>query len=209
MPKIKFLGHMLSAKGVEIDPEKVEAIGKLREPENKTELQRLLGMVTYLAKFIPNLSQITQPMRELLVQEAEWVWTPHQKKAFDEIKQALSSPSVLRFYNVNKNVTLQADASSYALGAAILQESQPVAYASRSLTKAERNYPQIEKKALAIRFACTKYHEYIYGKRLTVETDHKPLESIFKKSIASAPPRLQRILLDIAPYAPKIVYKKG
>lgn len=207
--KIKFLGHMLGPKGVEIDPEKVEAIGKLREPENRPELQRLLGMVTYLAKFIPNLSQITQPLRALLVKEAEWVWTPHQKKAFEDIKRVLSSTPVLRYYNVNDDVTLQADASSYALGAAILQESQPVAYASRSLTKAERNYPQIEKEALAIRFACKKYHAYIYGKRLTVETDHKPLESIFKKPITSAPPRLQRILLDIAPYAPKIIYKKG
>lgn len=148
-------------------------------------------------------------MRDLLVKNAEWMWTPHQQEAFELIKTILSEPPVLRFYDVNDDVTIQADSSSYALGAAILQKSQPISYASRSLTKAERNYPQIEKEALAIRFTCTKYHEYIYGKRLTIETDHKPLESIFKKPIASAPPRLQRILLDIAPYAPKIVYKKG
>lgn len=207
--KIKFLGHMLSARGVEVDPEKVEAISKLREPDNKTELQRILGMVTYLAKFIPNLSQITQPMRKLLEKDAEWIWTPHQSKSFRDIKDALSTPPVLRFYDVNMDVKLQADASSYALGAAILQENQPVAYSSRSLTKAELNYPQIEKEALAIRFACLKFHEYIYGKKLTVETDHKPLESIFKKPISSAPPRLQRILLDIAPYSPNVVYIKG
>lgn len=207
--KIKFLGHMLSAKGVEIDPEKADTINKLRAPENKTELQRILGMVTYLAKFIPNLSEITHPLRKLLEKESEWVWTNHQSKAFDKIKNALSSPPVLRFYDVNKDVTLQADASSYALGAAIMQDGQPVAYASRSLSKAELNYPQIEKEALAIRFACQRYHEYIYGKQLTVETDHKPLESIFKKPIANAPPRLQRILLDITPYSPTVVYKKG
>lgn len=207
--KIKFLGHLLSAQGVEIDNEKVEAIGRLRQPENKTELQRLLGMVTYLAKFIPNLSAITHPMRLLLEKDAEFIWTPQQSQAFNEIKNALSSTPVLRYYNVNEDVTLQADASSYALGAALLQASQPIAYASRSLTKAELNYPQIEKEALAIRFACLKFHEYVYGKRLTVETDHKPLESIFKKSIASAPPRLQRILLDIAPYAPTVTYRKG
>lgn len=206
---IKFLGHVLSAKGVAIDPEKVEAISKLRVPDNKTELQRLLGMVTYLAKFIPNLSQITQPMRKLLEKDAEFVWTPQQATAFEEIKRSLSSTPVLRYYDVNQNVTLQVDASSYALGAAIMQAQQPVAYASRSLTKAERNYPQIEKEALAIRFACMKFHEYVYGKILTIETDHKPLESIFKKTISSAPPRLQRILLDIAPYAPTVIYRKG
>lgn len=209
VPKIKFLGHMLSSKGVEIDTEKVEAIRKLRVPENKTELQRLLGMVTYCAKFIPNLSSITQPMRQLLEKDIEFVWTPQQTKAFQEIKRTLSSAPVLRYYNVKDDVMLQADASSYALGAALLQSSQPVAYASRSLTKAELNYPQIEKEALAIRFACLKFHQYVYGKRLTVETDHKPLETIFKKPISSAPPRLQRILLDIAPYAPKVTYIKG
>lgn len=206
---IKFLGHQLSEKGVEIDHDKVKAIGKLRVPENKTELQRLLGMVTYLAKFIPNLSTITQPLRKLLEKDTEFVWTNHQSIAFQQIKHALSSTPVLRYYNVQEDVTLQADASSYALGAALLQASQPVAYASRSLTKAELNYPQIEKEALAIRFACLKFHEYVYGKRLTVETDHKPLESIVKKPISNAPPRLQRILLDIAPYAPKVIYKKG
>lgn len=207
--KIKFLGHMLSANGVEADPEKVSTINKLREPENKTELQRLLGMVTYLAKFIPNLSEITHPLRKLLEKESEWVWTNQQSDAFAKIKDAISSPPVLAFYDVNKSVTLQADASSYALGAAIMQADQPVAYASRSLTKAELNYPQIEKEALAIRFACKRFHEYVYGKQLTVETDHKPLESIFKKPIPNAPPRLQRILLDIAPYSPTVIYKKG
>lgn len=207
--KIKFLGHVLSASGVEIDPEKVEVIEKLREPENKPELQRLLGMVTYLAKFIPNLSEITQPLRQLLEKDAEWIWTPQQSQSVLRLKRALSSPPVLRFYNVNENVKLQCDASSYALGATLLQAEQPVAYASRSLTKAERRYPQIEKEALAISFACKKYHEYIYGKKVYVETDHKPLESIFKKPIATAPPRLQRILLNISPYSPAVTYRKG
>lgn len=189
--------------------EKVKAIKQLRVPENKTELQRLLGMVTYLTKFIPNLSAITQPLRKLLEKDSEFIWTDHQTKSFQKIKQALSSTPVLRYYNVKEDVTLQADASSYALGAALLQGSQPVAYASSSLTKSKLNYPQIEKEALAIRFACLKFHEYVYGKRLLVETDHKPLESIVKKPISNAPPRLQRILLDIAPYAPNVIYKKG
>lgn len=209
VPKIKFLGHVLSEHGVEIDPEKVAAIEKLRVPTNKTELQRLLGMATYVAKFIPNLSEITQPLRKLLEEKTEWTWTPHQTDAVQKIKHALASTPVLRFYNVKEDVMLQVDASSYALGAALFQSGRPVAYASRSLTKAEQNYPQIEKEALAIRFGCKKYHEYIYGKRVTIETDHKPLETIFKKPICNAPPRLQRILLEIAPYAPTIIYRKG
>lgn len=207
--RIKFLGHILTEQGVEVDPEKVQAIDRLQMPSNKTELQRLLGMVTYLAKFIPNLSEITQPLRKLLEKDSEWIWTTHQSKAVTQIKHTLASTPVLRFYNVNEDITIQADASSYALGAAILQLNHPVAYVSRSLTKAEINYPQIEKEALAIRFACKKFHDYIYGKKLLVETDHKPLESIFKKPIACAPPRLQRILLDVVRYAPNVVYRKG
>lgn len=105
--KIKFLGHLLSSKGVEVDLEKVEAIKNLREPQNKTELQRLLGMVTYLAKFIPNLSDLTQPLRKLLEKNTEWFWTPHQSEAVVRIKDALSSTPVLVYYDVNKrNATM-------------------------------------------------------------------------------------------------------
>lgn len=207
--KLKFLGHVLSVKGMELDVEKVEAINKLKQPTNKTELQRFLGMVTYLQKFIPNMSDLTQPLRKLLEKETEWEWTSEQEQAIVALKKLLSSPPVLRYYNVNDDVTLQVDASSYALGAALLQNQQPVAFASRSLTKTERRYPQIEKEALAIRYACKKFHEYVYGKKLIVESDHKPLESIFRKPICNAPPRLQRILMDVASYSPTVVYKKG
>lgn len=207
--KIKFLGHIISANGMELDEEKVEAIKQLKTPVNKTELQRFLGMVTYLSKFIPNMSSITHPLRKLLEKDIEWLWTEEQTAAVSKLKQVLSSPPVLKFYNVNDDVTLQVDASSYALGAALLQRNQPVAYASRSLTKTECRYPQIEKEALAIRYGCTKFHQYIYGKKLTIETDHKPLESICKKPIGNAPPRLQRILMDLSPYGPEVIYRKG
>lgn len=88
----------------------------------------------------------------------------------------MSSPPVLALYDVNKAVTLSVDASSKSLGAALLQDGRPVAYGSRMLTKAEQNYPQIEKEAIAVLFGCKKFHEYVYGKELFVETDHKTLE---------------------------------
>lgn len=119
------------------------------------------------------------------------------------------SPPVLAFYDVNLPITLSVDASSKALGAVLMQKGKPVAYASKALTPAETNYPQIEKEAAAIRFGCRKFHQYVYGKELTVETDHKPLESIFKKSLDRAPPRLRQIRLEVAHYHPKVVYVKG
>ncbi|CAG4931717.1 unnamed protein product [Colias eurytheme] len=207
--KIKFLGHIISAKGLEADPGKVEAIQAMKKPTNKTKLQRLLGMITYLNKFIPNMSDLTNPLRDLLHKNTSFTWEIHHEKALDKIKQVLQNPPVLRLYDVNKPVTLSVDASSKNLGAALLQEGQPVAYGARALTKSEQNYPQIEKEALAILFGCKKFHEYVYGKQLTVESDHKPLETIFKKNIQSAPARLQRIMFNLAPYSPKVLFKKG
>lgn len=207
--RIKFLGHIVSANGLEADPDKVEAIQAMKTPTNKTELQRLLGMITYLNKFIPNMSDLTNPLRDLLHKNTSFTWEIHHEAALNKIKQVLQSPPVLRLYDVNKPVTLTVDASSKNLGAALLQEGQPIAYGARTLTKSEQNYPQIEKEALAIQFGCKKFHEYVYGKELTVESDHKPLETIFKKNIQSAPARLQRIMFNLAPYSPKVIFKKG
>lgn len=207
--QVKFLGHLFSASGLLPDPSKVEGIAALKTPSNIPELQRFLGSVTYLGKFIENLSQLTEPLRKLLKKDVIWHWTFDQENAFQKLKQVLASTPVLRFYDVNKSVTLSVDASSKALGAVLLQDQQPVAYATRALTDSQTFLPQIEKEALAVRFACEKFHDYIYGKPLTIESDHKPLESIFKKPIFKAPPRLKRILLDVAIYNPTVIYKKG
>lgn len=206
---IKFLGHIFSDTGLKADPDKIKAIELLEIPQNKQQLQRLLGMVTYLNKFIPNLSMLTEPLRKLLPKDVEWVWSSDQSEAFNKIKTVLSEPPVLRFFDVNKDVKLSVDASSVAMGAVLLQDDQPVAYATKTLTASQRNYPQIEKEALAIKFACNKFHQYVYGKKLVIESDHKPLEIIFKKPLQSAPARLQRILFDVIQYSPEIVYVKG
>ncbi|XP_058827479.1 uncharacterized protein K02A2.6-like [Topomyia yanbarensis] len=206
---VKFLGHIVTDGGLKADPEKLEAVIKLKTPSNKSELQRALGMITYMGKFVPNLSDVTVPLRSLLAKDVDWDWGCEQENAFQKIKTLMQSPPILRYYDVNLPVTLSVDASSHALGAVLLQQGRPVAYASKALTPSELNYPQIEKEATAIRFACSKFHQYIYGKKLTIETDHKPLESIFRKPLDRAPPRLRRIRLEVAQYDPTVVYIKG
>lgn len=169
-------------------------------------------MVTYLNKFINNyynLSLLTEPLRQLLRKDIQWCWDQPQAAAFAKIKEVLTTAPVLRYYDVNAAVTLSVDASSTAMGACLLQNGQPVAYATRTLTETQQRYPQIEKEALAIKFACNHFHSYVYGKHLTVESDNKPLEAIFKKPVLSAPLRLQRILFDVLQYAPKVIYIKG
>ena len=207
--QVTYIGHILNAKGVQPDPEKVKAIHDMPAPLDKKGVERLLGTVNYLAKFIPNMSTVTKPIRDVLKADIMFHWDSEQKKAFESIKHILSTEPVLAFYNVEKPVLISCDASQSGLGAVLLQDDQPVAYASRALTDAESRYAQIEKELLAIVFAFNKFHQYVYGKSVLVESDHKPLESIIKKSLAAAPPRLQRMLLQLQKYSFTIAHKPG
>ena len=116
---------------------------------------------------------------------------------------------MLKYFDPSKEVTLQCDASESGLGAVILHEGRPIAFSSRTLKITERNYAQIEKELLGIVHGCTRFDQYVYGRSITVQTDHKPLETIFKKSLLSAPKRLQRMLLQLQRYSLNIVYKPG
>lgn len=181
----------------------------MKTPTNVKEVQRLLGMINYVGKFVKNLSQLTEPLRKLLHKETAWHWEAEQEEAVKNIKIAMKSLPVLAYYNVNKPVKLSVDASSTAMGCCLMQNDKPIAYGTRALTKSQQNHPQIVKEAMAIRFGCNKFHEYIYGKDLSIDTDHKPLETIFKKPISDAPLRLQGILWDVLQYSPKVKYVKG
>ena len=207
--KVMYMGNIVSADGLQADPSKISAIINMPVPDNKQALQRLLGMIRYLAQFIPHESSITAPLRSLLKKDSHWHWGPEHDKAVSDIKQAIAQPTLLHFFDVKKSVVVQSDASQTGLGACILQDSRPIAFASRALTSAEENYSQIEKELLAITFACAKFHQYVYGREVTVHTDHKPLETIFKKPLAKAAPRLQRMLLQLQRYTLQVNYVPG
>ena len=207
--EVKYCGHVLTKHGIKPDEEKVRAIYGMQTPESKEDTQRLLGMVTYLSKFIPCVSEITAPLRELIKKDVEFHWESEQEQAFAKIKETLASAPVLTFFDVNKDVLLSADASSHGIGAMIAQEGKPVAYTSQAFTPAQKNYAQIEKELLAIQIACSKFDKYLYGRRVFVETDHKPLESIFTKPLSQAPIRLQRMLLALQRYDLVVKYVPG
>jgi len=135
-------------------------------------------MVTYLAKFIPNLSQTASPLRALL-KDIEWYWSQQQAKSFE------SSSSN---FEIAKPVLISVDPSSKGMGAVLLQDEHPVAYPSKALTNSQQNYAQVEKEMLAMFFGCTSFHGYIYGlMSVTIETDHKPLEMILNKNTTPGP----------------------
>ena len=115
----------------------IEAIVNMPKPTDVTSLQRLLGMITYLAQYIPNESAITEPLRELLKKDAEWAWHPEHDKAIENLKAVLTNKPVLAFFDVKQPVTIQANASQSGLGTCLMQRAKPVAYAFRAITIAE------------------------------------------------------------------------
>jgi len=158
---ITFLGHKIDHKGIQADPDKTRAIRDMKGPKTVSELHHFLGMVNQLGKFTPHLAHLTHPLRGLLSKDTAWVWGPDQRDAFTRVKEELSKPTTLALYDSQAPTRLSADASSYGLGAVLLQQTdgkwRPVAYASRSMADTERRYAQIEKEALAITWACEKF----------------------------------------------------
>ena len=187
LKQVAYMGHMLSADGLQPDPEKVKAIREMPTPTDKQSIQRLLGMTNYVQKFAPRLSEITTPLRELTKSDNEFLWDEQVLGvALEETKKILSSTPVLKYFDPGATPTLQCAAPMHGLGACLMQDGHPVAYASRSLTPTEVQYAQIEKELLAIVFAMEKFETYLYGRKVLVESDHKPLEAIFKKSLLNA-----------------------
>ena len=209
MKEITFMGHKITDKGLESDPEKVRAIGEMTPPRNLEELRRYLGLVNYLGKFLPHVTDSLQPLQNLLRKDVIWTWSTAQQKSFEDVKKLVTSAPILAFYDPSKELTLENDASEYGLGSALFQEGRPIAFASRSLTSPERNYAQIEKEMLAVCFGLVKFHHYTYGRRVTVITDHKPLESIVLKPLSKAPKRLQSLLLHTQKYDYELLHKPG
>ena len=208
-PAIPYIGHLLTSEGLKPDPSKVAAVRAMPTPKKKDDVKRFLGFVTDLAKFISNLSELDAPLRELLKTNTLFDWQPAQEEAFLKLKKQCCSQPVLKYFDVNKPVEIQCDASQHGLGAVLIQDDQPIAYSSRSLTDVEGRYAQIEKEMLSMVHACKKFHPYIFGKEVTVYNDHKPLKQILKKPLLAAPMWLQRMLLNLQWYDLIVKYRKG
>ena len=162
---VQYIGHKLTDQGVQIVHDKVQAVVEMPQPENIEQVHSLLGMVTYTCKFLPNLSSVTEPLRQLLKENNQpnfqfHFGEPHQE-AFRKLKEMMMSAPVLKFYSLSDPITVSYDASQSGLGAVVMQKGRPVAYASKVLTSTEYAYAQIEKELLAIVFAMRKFHTYV------------------------------------------------
>nr|CAD2177516.1 unnamed protein product [Meloidogyne enterolobii] len=212
--KLLFLGHIVSPEGIKPDPGRSEAIRKMPAPHDKSTLRSFLGALTYYGRFIKKMREIRSPLDDLLKKDIEWKWDEIHQKAFEKAKEIMLSDLLLTHYDPKLPIVVAADASKDGIGATIShvfpdKTEKVIEHASCTLTAAQRNYSQIEKEALGLVFAVQKFHRMLYGRKFTLQTDHKPLVAIFGSKngipIYSAS-RLQRWALILTNYDFDIQY---
>lgn len=208
--EILYLGHVVTPEGIKPDQKKISIIQNYPVPKNADEVRRLVAFANYYRKFIPRFSEITQPLNNLLKKNIEFIWNKECDKAFEKLKITMSSPPLLQypdFSNENK-FTLHTDASGIAIGCVLSNKNGlPVAYASRPLNRAEKNYPTIEKELLAIVWAVKYFRPYLYGRSFKIVTDHRPLIYLFNMNNPSS--RLTKFRLCLEEYDFTVEYLKG
>ena len=191
--EVSFFGHRWNSTGISPDPKKTESILKMQFPPDKETMHSFLGLVNFLNRYTPRLAELCSPLRKLILKDSHYSPGDPEHTAFDAIKAEFQKKIILPYFDRNKETILQTDASKKGFGAVILQEEQPIYYASRALTSAEKNYQNLEREAQAAVWGMEKFHYFLYGRKFILQTDQKPLVSIFRKHMIDVSPRIQRI----------------
>ena len=144
------MGHLVSSAGIRPDPDIAKKIQSFKPPTSRSQLESFLGLTNFFGRMIPNYSKIVQPLHYLRRKDVDFRWTQQHQEAFDEILRVMTASPVLASYDLNKPATLTTDASEKAIGGVLTQNDRPVIFVSRTLTKAEERYSNIEKEALAV-----------------------------------------------------------
>jgi hypothetical protein len=209
--EVSYLGHIITENGVKPDPSKISVINKFPLPKSTKDIQSFLGLVGYYRRFIDNFSAITKPLTCLLKKDKVFIWENEQQAAFEKLRSILTSESILRYPDFGQPFNLTTDSSSFAIGAVLSQgligKDLPIAFASRTLNKAETNYSTTERELLAIIYAVKHFRPYLYGRKFNIITDHKPLVWLF--NVKDPGSRLVRWKLKLQEYDYEIIYKPG
>ena len=158
--EVEFFGETYTTSGHKPSKDKVSAITSMPSPTNKKQVQSFIGMINYLSKFSLRLSELAEPIRELSKDKVPFNWGPEHQQAFTQMKKEISSVPVLTYYNPKKQTVFQTDASIKGLGAGLLQEEEPVYFASKALTDAQKGYVAIELESIAVAWAMEKFHHF-------------------------------------------------
>ena len=213
---IEYLGYVISGNGIKPSPKKLAAVLEAPPPKSVGDVKSFLGMVTYYSRFVKNFSSLLSPLYELLKKGAVFKWTSVESQAFSKIKTELSESELLANFEGNHPVIVETDASPVGVGCVLLQEvngrERPVYFASKKLSAAELNYSQLDKEALGLVFAVSKFKYFLLGRKFVLRTDHKPLLGLFgrtKQIPANANARVQRWALLLSQYNYDLVFKAG
>ena len=186
-------------------PKKTESILKMQFPPDKETMHSFLGLVNFLNRYTPRLAELCSPLRKLILKDSHDSPRDPEHAAFDAIKAEFKKKIILPYFDRNKETILQTDASKKGFGAVILQEEQPIYYALRALTSAEKNYQNLEPEAQAAVWGMEKFHYFLYGRKFILQTDQKPLVSIFRKHMIDVSPRIQRITIRAWQYELNVI----
>ena len=179
LDRVAFLGHIISAEGISVDPQKIEAIVNWQPPTNVTEIRSFLGLAGYYRKFVEGFSKIATPLTRLIRKEEKFIWSDACQHSFDELKHRLTSAPVLTLPSGSEGFVVYCDASRQGLGCVLMQHERVIAYASRQLRKHEQNYPTHDLELAAVVFALRIWRHYLYGVPCRIFTDHKSLQYLF------------------------------
>ena len=208
--QVSFYGHCWSKHSISPDPKKMQALKHMEFPPDKETMRSFLGMINYLNRYSAFSTHLAAPLSTLTHQATDYKPGKVHQENFNQLKMEISNMKALPYFDVNAETTLQTNASKKGLRACLIQKGKVVCYASRALTKTEQNYQNLEREALGTIWGMEKFHYFLYGKEFTLETDQKPLVSIYKKHMVDISPRVQRLIVRSFPYLPfKVVYKKG
>ena len=215
--EVTYCGYVVSRRGVSPMPSNVEAVKEAPAPTCVTELRSFLGMVNYYNMYLPNMATCTEPLHNLLRKGVQWSWSNECDSAFQRIKRMLCEAPLLVLFDMSKPIVVHTDASQYGIGAVLSHvmedgSEKPVSYASRTLSSAERNYSTVEKEGLALVYAVRKFHQFLFGNRFGMVTDHKPLLGLFAENCPlpdRAAARVLRWALLLSAYDYKLTYREG
>ena len=203
-PSVEFLGHQVGEGKLEMLQDKVDKVALAPPPHTKKQLRAALGLTGYYRSFIEKYAEIAAPPTDALKggKSSPLKWEHPQAVAFNKLRELLCAKPILRLPDMEKPFTLRTDASDVGLGAVLLQQHEdgmfPVAYASRKLTKAERNYAVVEKECLAIVWGVAKFYRYLYARQFVLQTDHRPLVFLDRAKLCNA--RVMRWALSLQPF---------
>nr|XP_043067227.1 uncharacterized protein K02A2.6-like [Drosophila bipectinata] len=213
--EIEYLGRRISAQGILPGSSGLEAVKLLRPPSNLQQLEAFMGKVNYYCNFIPNYSQLAAPLNQLRRKNVAHLFGPQQEQAFTTLKSHVINATQLAHFDENLPLVLATDASSFGIGVVLSHiqhdgKERPIVFASKTLDKHQVKYSQIEKEGLSIIFGVKRFHQYLYGRKFTLITDHKPLVTIFnpgKHLPLMTSNRLQRWAIILMAYIFEIQYR--